>query len=125
MLFGTAAAIGADMLVEIFVAIIVDEFFSCFNTFDGIDKNAPTHDLWFAIRLARVINITSDIRAHRAINRLARVHFKEILAPARVLLGSSERAPDVFNNALTFFVGTHSKKTEPGARPPHPNAVGV
>ena len=113
------------MLGEVFLAIIIDKLFTRFDAFNRIDKNPSPLYFWLAIGVTRVVNITGDILPSRSIDRLSRIHFKQIFASACVLLSIRESAPKVFDNALPFLERPRSKKTEPSARSPHPNSVGV
>lgn len=82
MLLGAAATIGPDVLVEVLLAVVIDELLPRLNVLDGVDEDMSTLYLRFAIGFAGMIDIPRDIRTHRAVYRLPTVHLEEVLTAA-------------------------------------------
>ncbi len=115
MALRATAAVRPDVLVEVFLAVVIREFLARLDVLDGIDEHPPPHDLRLAVWSAGVIDISGDVFSGRAVYRAARADLKEILAPARIFLGGREGPAEVFDDALSFLIGTRGEKTESGA----------
>lgn len=125
MLFRTATAVRLNVFVKIFFTIVVGELFALFDIPDRIDENASAFYLWVTVGTTGMIDIACDVCTSRAVNRSARIHFKEVLATARVFLSVCEGPTNIFNDARPFPEGTCREEPEPSARLPHPKSFGI
>lgn len=115
LLLGAATAVGPDMFVEIFLAVVVAELIPRFDILDGVDENTPPFYFRFAVGLTGMIDIPRDILTHRAVDRLPAMYLEEILAATAVLFGTRKHTADIFNDTLTFFVWVCREESEPSA----------
>src|SRR3974390_109802 len=83
-LAATASALAAVTEVELHVlfAIVDGDLFARANAPDGAIEHAPAHELGFRVRLARVIDVTREVLARRAIDGPAPVDLEQIFVGA-------------------------------------------
>lgn len=107
-----------DVLINVFLAVVVREFLPHLDVLDGINPDTALHDIRLAIRLARMVDIASEVLACRTIDRLAAVHLKKIFALACVFFLLRYHPAEILDDALPFLEGARRKEAEPGRRPP-------
>lgn len=73
-----AAAVGLDVLVKVFFAIVIGKLLPRFDALDGVNEDMTALNLGLAVGAARMVDIASDVRARGTIYRLAFVHLEEI-----------------------------------------------
>ncbi len=78
----TAAAVGLDVLIEIFFAVVVGELVARIDVLNRVYINVAALYLGLAVGRARVVDVARDVRARGAVDRLARIDLKQVLASA-------------------------------------------
>ncbi len=93
-----AAAMRLDKLIEVLLAIVVEELFSSLNIFSGKDKDPALTSFNLAIWSTGVIDIPGGISSNTPINNGALTCVKEVFAPAGIFLGLGELAAHIFDD---------------------------
>lgn len=78
------------------------------------DEYAAAVKFYFAVRLARVVDIARSVGTWGAIDHTLFAQLKEVPAPARVLLTIGKFTPRIFYDACAFknrFVGKKAEAT--------------
>ena len=101
-MFLAAAAFWLYKLLEVFFSIVVGEFGPGFNVLTGKDEYFFAGSDGFAIRRARVIDVSGEVGGDIPINRFLCVHLKEIFTPAFIGHFIAHHAASVFDDARTF-----------------------
>lgn len=109
---GTEAALGFDVLIPVFFAVVVAEFFSWSDIFDRGYVDSPRCCIGFTIRTTRVVDVASDVLACGAIDMTVGRCFKKVSPTAPVGFSSSDDFSEVFDDALTFFDWYLGKESE-------------
>ena len=107
------------MLIEILSSVVIGEFIAWSNIPFCPNKDPPTIDIGFAVRAARVVNVTGDIVVWPSVDGTGLAYLKEVLAPRRFRLAFAYLTPYVLNDPFTPFVEPYRKETLPGVGSPY------
>ena len=108
-----AAADGFNYSFEVFLAVVVGDFLSGFDSPSRPNPDAATlRSEGFRVWLARMIDITGDVAARAAVNRPFCVYPKVVLAVAAFDYFVGNQWPEIFNDSLALgnrFEGDHAQ----------------
>lgn len=98
MTFVTATAMWFQKLIEVFLAIIIGEFFANLDVLDCIDLYLAAIDARFAIRSAGVIDVAGGVVVFFAVNRPLGVDVEQVAAASAVGFRIGYFFTSVFDN---------------------------
>src|SRR5688572_15611972 len=111
-----AAAVLAQELVEILLAVVVSELLAGSDVAQGEDIDAALADLGLAVGHAGVIDVARAVRARRAVEHLAAAHVEEIARIADLVLLVGKQLARIFDDAGALGDGLAGKQPEPCPR---------
>ena len=114
---GALGAFAADVFyysVEVFLAVIVNNFFAGLDGLAGVNPHAIFGDDRFRVGRARMVDVTRHVIAAAPVNRPFLSHPEEIFAVALVNNLVRHARPDVLDDLLAF--GNTSGREQPQAR---------
>ena len=114
LLCSTSATKRCDELVEIFLAVVVFEFFPGFDFARCKDENMATANVHFAIWLTGVVEVASGIRPAAAVDKAVFAGFKQIFAAVLIRFVFRKDRSDIFDDEAAFLDRFHCHHAESG-----------